>query len=174
MFNVNDIVVYGLNGVCTIVDIKQLCFGSMGGRADQYFYLHPIGSKDDHVIYVPVNKVNSDASVMRMLWSQSELESVINNIENIAPLTINNEKNRREEYKNALLTLDPEKCIALIKSVKNRRKGTVRQRKNISEADLEFEKLATKFICLEVSVVLGIPYEEAEYRMLDKIDFDFT
>ena len=172
MFNVNDKVVYGLNGVCTIVDIKPLQFDSHRDQSAKYFYLHPIGSKEDHVIYVPVDKVIGDACVMRNLLGDQELESVVENIPNIQPLCLKNEKNRREEYKTALLSLDPEKCVALIKSVKNRRRCCTTQRKNISETDLEYEKLATKFICLELSEVLSITYEEAEYRVLDKIDFE--
>ena len=109
---------------------------------------------------------------MRNLLGGKELESVVDNIPNIPPLCLKNEKNRREEYKTALLTLEPQKCIALIKSVKNRRRSCTTQRKNISETDLEYEKLATKFICLELSEVLSITYEEAECRVLDKIDFE--
>ncbi len=172
MFNVNDKVVYGHNGVCTIVDIKPLQFDSHSDQSSKYFYLHPIGSKDDHVIYVPVEKVMGSTCVMRNLLCGKELESVVDNIPNIPPLCLKNEKNRREEYKTALLTLEPQKCIALIKSVKNRRRSCTTQRKNISETDLEYEKLATKFICLELSEVLSITYEEAECRVLDKIDFE--
>lgn len=172
MFNVNDKVVYGLNGICTIVDIKQLQFDSHRDQSAKYFYLRPIGSKDDHVIYVPVDKVLGGTGIMRKLLGKEELESVVERINDIEPLNLKNEKNRREEYKTAILSLEPENCIAIIKSVKNRRRGCTTQRKNISETDLEFEKLATKVICLELSEILGITYEEAEYRVFDKIDFE--
>ena len=37
------------------------------------------------------------------------------------------------------------------------------KRKNISETDLEFEKLALKTVCAEMSCVFGISVDEAEY-----------
>jgi len=171
MFKVNELVVYGLNGVCKIVDIKKLQLISNRGPSGDYYYLNPISSKEDHLIYVPVDKVNNENGVMRALSKPGELEDILNSVNEVQPLEIVNEKYRREEYKAALLTLSPKNSVALIKSVRNRKKR-LQQRKNISETDLEFEKLALKFLCLEMSVVLGISTQEAEYRILDSIDFE--
>ena len=171
MFKINDIVVYGLNGVCKIVDIKELKLASNPTTSGFYYSLNPIDSKADHLIYVPVDKVKNEVGVMRALYDRRTLEDFLDTISDISPLEIVSEKCRRDEYKAALLTMDPKCAVAIIKSVKNRKRRST-QRKNISDTDHQFEKLSLKFICHELSVVLGITYEEAEYRVLDVIDYN--
>ena len=169
MLKVNDKVLYGLNGVCTIVDIKKLPMMSRKEEGPDYYFLSPIGSRPDHIIYVPVDKVQTENNVMRALLSGKELEDFLKKISEIEPLTIRNEKLRRDEYKQAMLELTPEKCVSVIKSVRLRKSGVCEHRKNISETDLEFEKLALKTVCSELSCVLEISVEEAEYMVDDAL-----
>ena len=51
MFQVNDMVLYGTNGVCKVVDIDER---DCGGRMVEYYILKPIYAANS-TIFVPVN-----------------------------------------------------------------------------------------------------------------------
>ena len=50
MYQVNDTIIYGMNGICKIVDITSKSFS---GKKSEYYILKPMNSQAS-TIYVPV------------------------------------------------------------------------------------------------------------------------
>lgn len=162
MFDIGEYIIYGKNGVCRLVDIGGSPFDENDTRT--YYVLKPLGSNG--VIYTPVDN-SSIAS--RKLMKKSEIEELIKKIPSICELTVENEKNRREIYKSAVAELTPEGYVSVIKTVRGRRLAFENLRRHITETDAEYESLAKKSLYSEISVVMGIPFDEIENFIAEKI-----
>ena len=120
MFKVNDVVVYGNQGVCEIINIGTLSM-SMVDKSKKYYTLRPYYHKDA-AVYVPVDNVTT---VMRPVISKNEAESLIKRIPDIENAWIINEQEREDQYKTALRTCDCEELIKIIKALfKRKNTGT--------------------------------------------------
>ena len=67
MFQVNDMVLYGTNGVCRVVDIDER---DCGGRMVEYYILKPIYASNS-TVFVPVNNEKL-TSKMRYVLTEAE------------------------------------------------------------------------------------------------------
>lgn len=85
MFEIEDKVVYGVNGVC---EVTEIAVPPIKGIEGQYYYLQPVFD-DKGIIYSPVDskKVN-----MRAIISQSECKKLISKAKNCAKDESLNEK----------------------------------------------------------------------------------
>ena len=70
MFQVNDMVLYGTNGVCKVVDIDER---DCGGRMVEYYILKPIYAANS-TIFVPVNNEKL-TSKMRYVLTKEEIDT---------------------------------------------------------------------------------------------------
>ena len=166
MFSKGSLVLYGTNGVCEITDIARLPFDRSNAQT-QYYYLKPLNAMDGCVIYAPIE---SERCMMRALLTKKEMRDFLARIPEIGPLAIENEKTRRDLYKTVMQQLNPEGCVALIRSVQSRRGNGIGVRKHLSETDMEFEAMAMRNLSMELSCVLEIPFTRAQQTIEDQIN----
>ena len=131
MFQVNDMVLYGTNGVCRVVDIDER---DCGGRMVEYYILKPIYASNS-TVFVPVNNEKL-TSKMRYVLTKEEIDAKIRAIPEV-----------QEEW------MDDEMLI-------EHREKVVARGKKLHVADERMLQEAEKMICDEFSYVLGIPKEE--------------
>lgn len=163
MFKVGDYVMYGKNGVCRLTEICRSPFDESDTRI--YYVLKPlVGSPA--VIYTPVD---NDKVALRALMAKKDADRLIEKMPSIEELTVENEKKRRDVYKAATASLYPEGFVSVIKTVRVRRRLLESERRHITEVDSEYESYAKRSLYGELSVVLGIPFEEIERYIVDKI-----
>ena len=84
MFNVDDYIMYGMTGVCKVVDITNEKF--INGEKRKYYVLNPIYNNDT-TIKVPLD---NDKIPMRKVISKGDMTSLINDIPNMEILWIKN------------------------------------------------------------------------------------
>lgn len=160
MFNKGDKVIYGTSGVCTVVDITTSPFG--GGDLRVYYVLQPL---DDNasVIYTPAE---GGKVVVRAIMTEEEAAALIAKKDEIGTIFVPSEKVRREYYRTALSSADPEKYISIIKTVDHRRKYALRTHRQLAITDTEYERNAKYCLYNELSLVFGKAFDEIE-KMLD-------
>ena len=160
MFNKGDKVIYGTSGVCTVVDITTSPFG--GGDLRIYYVLKPL---DDNasVIYTPAE---GGKVVVRAIISKEEALALIARKDEISTISVPHEKMRRDLYRAALSSADPEKYISIIKTVDHRRKYAYRTHRQLAITDTEFERNAKYCLYNELSLVFGASFDEVE-KMLN-------
>lgn len=159
MFRKNDMVIYGSQSVCEVVNIGTLSM-SMIDKKKQYYTLRPIYQRDS-VVYVPVD---SERPVMRPVITREEAQKLVKNIPNIKAAWIEKEVEREQEYKKAISSCDPEQLIMIIKTLYNRRKARIDDGKKVTVIDERYFKMAEKQLHEELAFALGIPREEiADY-----------
>lgn len=160
MFKAGDLMVYGTNGVCRVVNICHSPFDSNDER--MFYTLAPLNDNSNLVIYTPVN---NESVVMRELISESEANKVISEVKNAQIIEIPLEKRRRDVYREVMQTAEPDQYVRIIKTVFNRRNEFRRTRRRLPDLDNDFEHTAKNCLYGELSQVLGKTREEISERI---------
>lgn len=160
MFEIGDKIIYGENGVCTVVKIAPL--EMQGASADKlYYYLTPyVGSG---IYFAPVDS----GAYMRPVISRDEAESFILTIPDIEPAICRDSRFNHVEafYKELFRQHTNEALVALIKGLKER----IGEKKNKSSRAEATMKRAIDMLHGELSVALGIELGEVEQYIREKI-----
>jgi len=166
MFSVGEYMMYGKSGVCKVTDICRSPFDEKDERT--YYVLRPVFGAPA-IIYTPVD---NDKVAFRPLMEKDDAHALIKKIPSIEALTVDNEKMRREVYKGAVSQLYPEGFVSVIKTVYDRRQTLASARRHITEADSEYESFAKRALYCELSIVLGIPFDNVENYISEEIEKD--
>ena len=157
MFNVNDYVVYRKN-VCKIKEIKK------NSDENMYYTLIPV-TDESLKIEVPIS---SNSNVLRGLINTTEINSLIEEIPNINPI-LDDDKMIENEYKELLKSGTHEDLIKIIKTTYLRNKERQDNKKKISDKDKKYFEQAENYLYTELSIVLGMNFDETKKYIEDKV-----
>lgn len=155
MFQKGDYVLYGSDGVCAVTD---LCPSPLGGE-DIYYLLEPVEGSAGSKIYAPVQ---NGKVKMRRIMTRTEADELIDRIPFITTLPIPSEKQRKETYRNAMLSGDPVEYVRIIKTVYRRRADLSQAKKRLPDSDTDYDRSARQCLYRELSLSLGVAYEIME------------
>ena len=165
MFSIGDHIIYGSDGVYTVTEYTSSPIDKKDTR--QFYLLRPVHCPSGNIIITPVENKNAK---MRPVMSRDEAISFIDAIPGVPILTVEREKNRREVYRKALDGAGAEILVSIIKTVMKRRDELALVKKRISESDNDYEKKAKFCLYGELSVSLGIPMDEVEKFITDRLN----
>ncbi|MEF9990824.1 MAG: CarD family transcriptional regulator [Romboutsia sp.] len=154
MFNIDDYIMYGMTGLCKVVDITSEKF--INGEQRKYYVLTPV-YYGNTIIKTPVDNKKIP---MRGIISECDLTSLINNMPNIDTLWIDNEKKRNEQFKIMLKTGQCEELVKLIRVIYSNKEYTKSIGKKSHQADENIMKEAERLLNEELSIVLDISPDE--------------
>ena len=155
MFQKEEYVLHGLDGVCRVSDI---CPSPMGGEGE-FYLLEPVEGASHSKIYTPVE---GGRIKMRRIMTEAEAAALIDRIPSIPTLTVENEKKRKETYRAAMQTCDPVEYVRLIKTVYQRRAELTEKKKKLPESDADTDRFARACLYRELSLALGLDYDRME------------
>lgn len=164
MFRVDDIVVYGRNGVCRITDIGTISM-SMVDSHKLYYTLKPLFGRDA-VHYVPVDR---EGSVMRSVMTRKQAQELICEIPGIECAFSTNEREREAQYKEALRTCDGRELVKIIKLLYGRKQARIRQGKKMTSVDERYLSQAQERLYEELGYALDIAKDKVESYIADHI-----
>ena len=156
MFQKGKYIVYGIYGLCQIKDIGASPIEPENKRT--YATLHPVYAPENSVIFTPVD---NETVVKRLPISRQEAEALLKKAGDIPTLTVEREKQRREIYRAALQTAEPEQFISILRTVLLRRNDMSRMGRRLTDADIDYEKKARDNLVGELSLALAIVEQEA-------------
>ncbi len=155
MFNVEDIVTYGANGVCKVVAIEKK--EVMGTKKD-YLVLEPVnGGK--LTFYVPVDNENMLCK-MRKLLSEDEINNLIDSMPDEKLLWIDSERVRKERYRQIITNGNHSELIGMIKAIYFVKKDREEKGKKLYISDERFLKEAEKILYEEFQYVLNLSEQD--------------
>ncbi|CEN78408.1 CarD family transcriptional regulator [Paraclostridium sordellii] len=163
MFNVDDYIMYGMTGVCKVVDITNEKF--INGEKRKYYVLNPIYNNDT-TIKVPLD---NDKIPMRKVISKGDMTSLINDIPNMEILWIDDEKKRMAQFETMLKSGQCEELIKLIKNIKFSKKYARSNDKKLYKSDKDIMKEAKRLLTEEFAIILNIYPKEANSYILSQI-----
>lgn len=154
MFNVNDYVVYGLNGVCQIVFIGKDEYSKYDET--EYYVLHPVDN-NNLTIRVPVKK---DNTTMRAICTKDHALSLIAMLPELHTVWIDDERQRTHNYKDTLKTGNTEDLVKLVKTLYLEKEARSQTGKKLTKTDEEIFNAAEKHLYEEFAVALNISSDD--------------
>lgn len=156
-FQRGDQVVYGIHGVCRIVDIEKK---TVERKRVEYYVLQPC-AQTDATYYVPVHNEAAVAKMRKMLTA-AELNALLSSDEIQTDCWIPEENLRKERYRKLIARADCAELIGMIRQLHLHRQRQLEAGKKFHICDENFLKDAQRLITSEVSQILGIQPADVE------------
>ena len=151
MFQVNDVIIYGAQGICKITDIEEK---TIDGKKRTYFVMKPVSDKGS-TIFVPTDN-EVVLKKMRRLLTKEEIHKLIDAMAKENAVWVTNENERKELYKNILAKGDHLDLIKMLKAVYAHKKEREAEGKRLHMSDERFFKDAELILHSEFQYVLDI------------------
>lgn len=156
MYKIGEYVVYGGNGVMTVVDIREEPFG---GEVRSYYVLREVGTNSASLTFVPTDNERL-VSLMRPLLTRDEIYEVIHSLKSLSDCNwAKDSRSRSELFRQIMESGDRGSILAMIRTIY--KAGLRREeegKKNFISDENAMHK-AEKLVYSEFSLVLGIPEE---------------
>lgn len=165
MFEVNDTIMYGTQGICKIVEITEKDFM---GTKKEYYVLKPI-SDEGATLFAPVNNEKIE-SKMRRILSEEEIYELVETMPYEEGNWIHNENERKEQYKKIIAGGDRTELIRMIKALYFHKKEREADGKHLYLSDERFFKEAERILYDEFQYVLKIRREELMEFIFNRIE----
>ena len=151
MFQVNDVILYGAQGVCKITGTEEK---TISGVKKAYFVLKPVNEKGA-TIFVPTDN-EIVLKKMRRLLTKEEIHKLIDAMPQENAVWIANENERRLQYAGILARVDHRELIRMIKAIYVHKKERETEGKRLHMSDERFFKDAEQILYNEFQYVLGL------------------
>lgn len=158
MFNVGDYIIYKRD-LCIIKNIKD------NERMKKTYYVLAPVEDDSLIIDVPVDNT---FGYLRPVIKKEEAEQIINNIPNVDMIE-SNERMMENEYRNLMKSGTHEDLIKVIKTTYHRNEERRVAGKKIGDKDHNYFQKAETFLYNELSVALGMTYDECKEYVIEKV-----
>lgn len=100
---------------------------------------------------VPIDKLDETT---RTVMTEEEAEDLLKRIPEINEVWIRNDKEREQNYKNAIQSNDPEKLVGIIKLIYQRKKNRQEQGKKSTVIDGKYFDIAENLLYSELELVM--------------------
>ena len=167
MFSIGDSIIYGSYGVCKIVGIQDM---EVEQETSSYYVLEPV-YENNLKFYLPVgNEVVKEK--MHHTLTTEEIYALIKAMPDEGTIWIENDNERREQYKQILTGNDHSALVKLIKTLHQRQQELKENGKKLYISDERFLKDAEKVLYDEFAHVLEINQDEVLPLIFEQIEAD--
>lgn len=155
MLKKDSYVIYGGNGVCRVTDIRK---ETMFKTTQTYYILESVNDSGS-TIYVPVDN-EALLTRMRKIPDRDEILKMLDALKTkVIPWERDN-RLRAEQFNRILDRCDQRELLALIRTIREKRRELAAENKKLSESDDSAMKRAEKIINGEFGFALSIPPAE--------------
>ena len=165
MYKIGEFIIYGNDGVCEVEDIGMLNISGIS-KKKEYYTLRPV--YENGRIYTPI-----DTNVfMRPIITYEEVQQLMEFLPSMKEMECNEKNSRLLEsyYKKFMETHECVDLLAVISGIYKKKANATNKGKKLGQIDEKFMRVAQGLINDEFSVVLGIPREEVEAYIKEKIE----
>lgn len=167
MFQVNDTILYGAQGVFVISGIVEKDFGA--GKA-KYYALSSVFQSNSNV-FVPVNNEKL-TSRMRRVMSPQEITELIHAIPDEETVWIADDTERKLKYNEMIASGERKKLVQLIKTLYKEQEQRKAEGKKLHLADELVFKKAENLLYNELALVLKIKPDQVVPFINEQIKLD--
>lgn len=155
MIQIGDRVLYGIHGVCTVIDTQ---IQVVNRKKMEYYVLSPL---DQHSarFYVPTQN-DAAVSKLRPVLSKQELEALLASEETHADRWIEDENQRKQCYRELICSADRTALIGMVRSLYKQKKKQLASGRKFHLCDENFMRDAQKILATEFTAVLGLTQTE--------------
>lgn len=167
MFQVGDKVVYGIHGVCTVVDQEERLIDR---KRLTYLALEPVGQGGSRYL-VPTHNAAAMAKLRRML-SKEDLEALLQSEEVRADGWIKDENQRKQAYRELISSGDRAKLMQMVRTLYRHKTAQAAAGRKCHLCDENFLRDAEKLLVSEVSIVMNVEPDQAKQYIRSKLKED--
>jgi len=160
VFQIGDLVVYGVHGVCRITEIQVQRINRVNM---EYFVLEPVSQGTGRFFVPSQNEVA--LSKLRPILSEQEICELLTDDASKQDCWIEDENKRKLRYKELIASGDRSALISMLRVLNLHRTEQMNAGKKFHISDSNFMKDAEKIIFSEFSLVMNIPYEQVADRL---------
>lgn len=164
MLQVGSQVVYGIHGVCCIVDVE---IRRVDRKKVEYFVLEPREQPGTRY-YVPTQNQVA-LSKLRPMLTRAELNELLVSAQNDQDYWIADENQRKQYYRELINSGDRVALIGMIRALYGHRESQLAAGRKFHLCDENFLRDAQKLLTSEFSYVLGIPQTEVAAYIENKL-----
>lgn len=157
MYSIGDNVLYGANGVMTVVDIREELVGNV---AQRYYILRAYGTRSESLIYVPVDNERLVLAMQPLLTCEQARDLIGGQTELPVIEWISDNRARAERFKAIVESGDRAAMLSMIRMVYESGLAREREGKKNFLTDENIKTKAEKILATELSLVLGISEQE--------------
>lgn len=159
MYKENDYLVYKKD-VCKVREVRK---NKMNGK--DYYILVPVND-ESLIIEVPSD---NRMGYIRDVISKEDAEKLIKKIPKIETLKNIDDKYIEKTYKELIYNGTHEDLIKIIKTAYIRNEDRTNSKKKLSDKDTKFFEQAEKYLYTELSISLGMNYDETKNYIINKV-----
>lgn len=167
MYQIGDKVVYGVHGVCMVVDQEERV---VDRKRLTYLALEPVG-QDGSRYLVPTHNAAAMAKLRSML-SREELDAIWQSEEVMADGWIRDENLRKQTYRELIGSGDRTKLMQMIRTLYRHKAQQTSAGKKVHLCDDNFLRDAEKLLASEVSIVMDMEPDQAKQYIRSKLKED--
>ena len=166
MYEVGQKVVYGIHGVCDILDLE---IKTVDRKKISYFVLTPV-DQPGAIFYVPAENPVALKKLSQLLTKQ-ELEDLLSSVDKSKDAWVPDENRRKLRYKDLLGSGDRKEILEMICALHIHKEEQLQKGKKFHLCDENFLHDAQRLLCSEISLVMEKTKEEAMAYLHDYYDF---
>ena len=165
MYKASDLVVYGIHGVCTVVELECK---KVDGKIVEYYVLEPVRQPGARY-YIPTGNPLAVSKIYAIM-TKDEFDCILSDSELRIPCWIDEENARKQRYKELMGGGDRRGLIQMVHTLVMQKDFCTISGKKFHQCDENFLKEAQKLLDCEISIVLGMPlcdvkpYMESVFR----------
>jgi len=163
MYQIGELVQYGTSGVCRVEEIVQ---GVPWLQKDTKCYLLVPVSKKEEKIYTPID---NDKVKMRRILSGEEVKELMGKASEIEGLSIVNEKQCENLYREELYSVDCYRWLGLLKTLYARKAARLAMGKKVTATDERYLKNVEERLKEELMLTIGQDAVASELEKLSNL-----
>lgn len=156
MYEQNDILVYGNNGVCRLVDIRRERFG---GAYGMYYILAPLYDSRSRY-YVPVGSDKLKAR-LRPVMEKGELDGMMNAARGGEAVWEPDDRKREHDFHEIVSKGLSEELIGVMRTLLLRKRTLMQDTRRLRSADEKVLSLCEKIVSEEYACAFGVDVGDA-------------
>lgn len=157
MYKIGEYIIYGMNGVCRVEEIGPMVMNGTESEKE-YYTLMPLYTKGSKV-FTPVD---NQKVVMRPIMTKTEASELIDEMRDVEPIEVVDDKRRELAYKEALKTCDCHEWIRIIYTARKRKEERQAEGKKMSACDEKYLRQAQESLYGELACSLNIDKNQVE------------
>ena len=155
MLKLNDTVMYGTTGVCTVENIEKKTIGKV---TRTYYVLRPKAQTSSTVFLPADNEIL--LRKVRTVMTADEIIGIIRELPAEPNIWVDDDNERKLRYNEIITSGDRKRCLLMVRTLRSHQKELAEKGKRLHIADERALKEGQRLIHDEFSYVLNIEPEE--------------
>lgn len=164
MYQVGDQVVYGMHGVCCVLEEEKK---TVDRKVVTYLVLEPVGQAGSRFL-VPTHNAVAMGKIRPML-TKEELDAMLSSPEVRADGWVKDESQRKQLYRELIGSCDRVRLAQMVRTLHRHRTAQAAAGRKVHLCDDNFLRDAEKLLVSEAAVVLGYDQDMAKQYIRSKL-----